>query len=186
MPFPIFIVKHDRQNKKESMMTENNSSLGDNPFKKEPNEYPSDANPYHQNSYDQNNPYQQAPVQGAYPPAPPTQPVAPYGQPQYNNDPYQGQQVYNAAPYGYVAAVNPEAKSKADYAMVFGLIGIFFFSLIFGILALVYAKKAEELGADAKVGKILGWVDIGLSMLGFLWFLLFFPLMLAGGSSSGY
>lgn len=171
-------------------MTENNSSLGDNPFKKN-NEVPADGNPYHQDSYDHNNPYQQATTQGSYPPAPPTQPVAPYGgQPQYQNDPYQNapyqnQQPYNNAPYGYTPAVNPEGKSKADYALIFGIVGIFFFSLIFGILALVYAKKAEELGADAKVGKILGWVDIGLSALGFLWLLLIFPLMLAGGSS-GY
>jgi len=162
---------------------------GTNPFAKD-NTYPDDANPYHQPpaGYDPNNPYQRVnqPAPGAYPPAPPTARGTGYNQPQgYGQDHYQNSPYQSQPAYGYVPNVHPEAKSKADYAMIFGVIGIFFFSLVFGILALVYAKKAEEMGADAKIGKILGWVDIGISVLSFLWLLLFLPFMFAG-ASSGY
>lgn len=177
-------------------MTESGTPKEENPFSLKKDTYPTDSNPYHQQpaGYDPNNPYQRItpPAQNSYPSVPQAAPSHGYdqnagytesqnvGSNPYQNTPYQSQ-----PPFGYAPNVHPEAKSKADYAMIFGVIGIFFFSLVFGILALVYAKKAEEMGADAKVGKILGWVDIGLSVFGFLWLLMFLPFMFAG-ASSGY
>lgn len=174
-------------------MTEPGVPNQQNDSAKKSDEYPADANPYRQPSYDQNNPYSSNPSAGAgYPSVPPTPPAGPtqgypqqgYGQTGYDGSAYPVQT--QGAPYGYTPVVNPEGKSKADYALIFGIVGIFFFSLVFGILALVYAKKAEELGADAKAGKILGWVDIGISILGFLWLLLMIPLMFMGGEAANY
>lgn len=142
---------------------------GKNPHDVPENPYQTPASPYGAgNPANQGSPYAH-PQQGGYP--------QPSGQ-------YYGPNAGNQAPYGYAPVISPEAKSKAEYSMVFGLIGLFFLSLVFGILAIVYAKKAEEMGADARVGKILGWVDIAIGAVGTLWVL--FSVLIFFGGSGGY
>lgn len=47
---------------------------------------------------------------------------------------------------------------NARLALVFGIIGLFFFGLVFGPLAIWQASKADKFGVSAKGGFVLGWV----------------------------
>lgn len=53
-------------------------------------------------------------------------------------------------------------KSKAT---MFAIIGIFFFGVIFGPLAIRNAGKAEALGVRAPFGRICGWIVLVLNGL---------------------
>lgn len=57
----------------------------------------------------------------------------------------------------------PDLENKATMALVFGLIGLFFAGVIFGILALVNANACKKAGyTDGKVtaGFVLGILDL--------------------------
>ncbi|RMB58821.1 DUF4190 domain-containing protein [Tessaracoccus antarcticus] len=54
----------------------------------------------------------------------------------------------------------------AQTSMILGIISLFAVGIILGPLAIIKAKRAEELGGDAKVGKITGWIG---TVLGALW-----------------
>lgn len=128
---------------------------------------PPEANPYQAPQ----NPYQ---AQSAH-----------YGDPQQYNSP-QGQYSYPQYPYqgGYPQQypVAPEGKKKADLALVLAIVGFFVAPLILGIIGLVFAKQAEELGGNAHVAKIVSWVDIAFGAIGAIFFTLFF----IGAVVSGY
>lgn len=47
-----------------------------------------------------------------------------------------------------------------EKSTIFGVVGFFFLGLVFGPLALINAKKAEELNHSATLGKVLGWFVI--------------------------
>lgn len=110
-----------------------------------------DQNGYQQDKYPQQSyPQQSYPQQGAY-----------------QQDMYQ--QPYNQ--------VNPDLENKATMAMVFGIIGLFFAGIIFGILALVNANACKKAGySNGKVtaGFVLGIIDL-VALVGYT--LLAFALM---------
>lgn len=60
--------------------------------------------------------------------------------------------------YGYVGGSSADGQSKAKTALICGIIGIFFFGIILGPIAIVQAKKAEAMGVKATGGKVLGWI----------------------------
>ncbi|MCM1299862.1 MAG: hypothetical protein NC228_09900 [[Eubacterium] siraeum] len=122
--------------------------------------------PYQQPPYQQQQPYQQQPYQQPYQQQPYQQP--PYQQPYSYQSPYPN-------PYQ-----NQDMESKATQSMVFGIIGIFFAGLIFGILAITSAntcKKAGYTNGKVTAGFILGILDVSLITLGYL---LIFIAALAG------
>lgn len=111
--------------------------------------------PYGQNPYGQGN-------------TPPPVPPASQGNTPYENSPY-AQSPYQNSPYanggvqqGYQSE---EGKKKATLATVFGVISIFFFSFIFGPLAIYQGTKANALGGNGKPGIILGIVGMGLALI---------------------
>lgn len=76
----------------------------------------------------------------------------------------QYQQPYYQQPY-YQNGVDPALESKATQAMVFGIIGLFFAGIIFGIIAITTAnscKRAGYTGGKATAGFVLGIIDIVL------------------------
>ena len=97
----------------------------------------------------------------------PNQPQTPQGQYGSYNTP-SGGYVPSAPPaYGYDATPQ-EAKSAATLSWIFGILGILLLPIVFGPLALWQAKKAERLGASATAGKVLGWISIGLLIIGII------------------
>jgi hypothetical protein len=78
------------------------------------------------------------------------------------------------APEGAVAA--PQTSSKAIVSLIFGIAGFILLPLIAGIVAVVVGYSAKKdirasasrlKGEDmATAGIILGWVNLGLSVLG--------------------
>jgi hypothetical protein len=108
-------------------------------------------------------------VSGATPPqysapsgyAAPQQPYA--GQP-YAAAP-QYPPVYGQQPYSDQPQQNSNGSTFATLSIVFAAIGFFFLGLILGPVALVLAHKAEKLGTDAKIGKILGWITTIFSVI---------------------
>lgn len=119
-----------------------------------------------------------------------------YGQPQQNGAYGQVPQNYAQNPdpqsqYGVpqnYAQQNPgymteptEGKTAANTSLVLGIVGIFFFSLIFGMIALHYANKAEKLGENATAGRVLGWVDIGIGIFSILFTAFFLFLGISAG-----
>ncbi|MDO5735137.1 MAG: DUF4190 domain-containing protein [Propionibacteriaceae bacterium] len=80
---------------------------------------------------------------------------------------------YNAPnqPGGYQPNynLNPgqmRGQQLAQTSMIFGIISLFALGIILGPIAIVKAKRAEEAGGDAKVGRITGWIG---TILGALW-----------------
>lgn len=66
--------------------------------------------------------------------------------------------------------------NKATMAMTFGIIGIFFGNIVFGILALVFANACKNAGfknGRVTAGFVLGIIDLVWCAIGLLLFLLF-------------
>ena len=96
--------------------------------------------------------YQGYNQQGYQPP-----PYVPPVQQSYYNQPYQQQQPYYGLPLPH------PGDSAASASLVCGIIGIFFFGLILGIIALVQGAKAKKLGytgGKATAGIVLGVIDL--------------------------
>ncbi len=73
-----------------------------------------------------------------------------YGQPQYiQNSPEQ-----------------MRGMQLAQTSMILGIISLFVAGIILGPIAIVKAKRAEELHSAATVGKVTGWIG---AILGVLW-----------------
>ncbi|MBC7247550.1 MAG: DUF4190 domain-containing protein [Actinobacteria bacterium] len=108
----------------------------------------------------------------------PAQPVQPAPPPPY------GYQAASAPPYGapYQPAPYPpyhqESNSKATASLVLGIVGLFVCPLICSAIALILGSQAKkEIAASggmmsgessATAGIILGWVGIGLSLIGII------------------
>jgi hypothetical protein len=114
------------------------------------------------------------------------------GIPRYGAQPYGGQsysaQSYSEQPYGdfsYDDAQDgppfffPDLEGEAfkSKATMFALIGIFFFGVVFGPLAIVNAGRAEALGVRATFGKVVGWLVAVLHGLSLFFYV---PLIAAG------
>lgn len=113
-----------------------------------------------------------------------------YGQNPYSQPPAQAQGAYQVPQgypqsSGYMGEVS-EGKKHADTSLVLSIIGLFVAPLILGIFGLVYANKAEKLGHPATAGKIISWVDIALSIVGFIFLIFFFVVVGAAETSSTY
>lgn len=130
----------------------------------QPTAAPTPAAPPQPPAYQQQPPaYQPPPAPPAYGQQPPMyqQPMTPpptYQQPMYPQQP----PVYPQPPY-YMPGQKAPGESAATGAMVCGIIGLFFFGFIFGIIALVQGNKAKRLGfigGKATAGIVLGIIDI--------------------------
>lgn len=111
-----------------------------------------------------------------YPPPPPGYPPpAPGAVPQYGATPQYG------------APTAPPGSSKATTSLVTGIIGILCCGLL-GIVAIVTGKQATTEAAavgypqpgNAKAGIILGWIAIGLMIVGLVVWILLIALGVAG------
>lgn len=79
--------------------------------------------------------------------------------------------------------------------MISGIVGLLMCPLIGGIVAIIFGKKAEaEMavpGADqsqatyAKVGIILGWISIVLTVIGVALYVVFFVVFLGAAGIAG-
>lgn len=81
--------------------------------------------------------------------------------------------------------VSQAGKEKANMAMIFGILGLVIQPLIFGILGFMWVKKANDLGDPATAGRVLATINIALTILGVLFFVLIIGLG-AMSPSSGY
>ncbi|MGP4032178.1 hypothetical protein [Pseudarthrobacter sp. 1C304] len=70
-----------------------------------------------------------------------------------------------------------EGMRHARLATVFGVLSIFSLGILFGPLAIGRAKKAEAFGVPAPEGRVLGWVGIGLFILGTVFFVGYMALI---------
>lgn len=112
-------------------------------------------------------------------PTPPAQPQNPYGQPGYGQMPY-GQPGYGqpgpASPYdqGYGYVTVEKLRSNSTWVLVLGILGIIqILGIIGAIAAWVWGnsliKQARDAGLpedvvqNAKIGKILGIIEVALA-----------------------
>lgn len=129
----------------------------------------------------ENNPYRASSPYGNTPSnsdnTPPAPPVPPAPSSPYENSPYSGGQpnasaYENSSPYAqapYAQGGVPgngveteEGKKNAKIGLISGIVGIFFFGLILGLVALHFGKKANATGGNGKPAIILGIVDLSL------------------------
>jgi hypothetical protein len=119
------------------------------------------------------NPYNATPSNGSspygnnQPPAGPNPPQQPYEQAPYGNSPY-ANSPYDNSPYqnqGGFGVETEEGKKNAKIGLITGIIGIFFFSLILGLVSLHYGKKANATGGNGKPAIILGTIDLVIAVI---------------------
>ncbi|NUP73731.1 MAG: hypothetical protein HOQ07_03645 [Sinomonas sp.] len=72
-----------------------------------------------------------------------------------------------------------QGNQHARDAVLLGVVGLISWGIVFGPLALIEAKKAQAFGVDAKAGRILGWIAIGIFALWVLFALLYMIFVLA-------
>ncbi|WP_232082412.1 hypothetical protein [Arthrobacter sp. SO5] len=70
-----------------------------------------------------------------------------------------------------------EGMRHARLATVFGILAIVSLGAVFGPLAIARSKKAESFGVAAPEGRVLGWVGIGLFVMGVLFFIAYMVLI---------
>lgn len=104
------------------------------------------------------------------------------------SDPYQPGP---SQPYQYPNYPNVQQNNSMEFfhgskfkekSVIFGVIGFFFFGIIFGPLAISNANKAEALHHSATLGKVLGWID---TIGGIIWILVWVLFFIGMSSSSG-
>lgn len=81
-----------------------------------------------------------------------------FNQQQYQQTAYPTVQQNNSAQY-------LQGQKYKEKSLIFGIVGFFFFGIIFGPLAIMNASKAEALNHSATFGKVLGWIDTILSSI---------------------
>lgn len=67
-----------------------------------------------------------------------------------------------------------EADKHAQMSLIFAIVGIFVLGIVFGPLAIWQANKAENLGAAATAGKVIGWIVTIFSIIAVVVFLMLF------------
>lgn len=107
-------------------------------------------------------------------PQPPPPPPPPGGFPQYSGDP-------NANIYTPQSMAGERA---AQLSLIFGIVGLFFFGLLFGALAIWQAAKAERLNKAATAGKVLGWISLLWGIAQIVLVIMAFAGLLAIGAAS--
>lgn len=92
----------------------------------------------------------------------------------------------SAPGYGNAAASETRLRGEkhAQTSLILGIVGLFVLGIVLGPLALVQAKKAEEMHVAATAGKVLGWVDTICGALGIIVFILVVVLGVAGSAGS--
>ncbi|MEE6282157.1 hypothetical protein [Georgenia sunbinii] len=104
----------------------------------------------------------------------------PQDQPQYSGPP-----VYHGPPaHTTYSTESMVAEKTAQLSLIFGIIGLFFFGLVFGPLAIWQASKAEKMNKPATAGKVLGWIALvfGIGQI-ILFFVVIGGLLAIGGAS---
>ncbi len=89
---------------------------------------------------------------------------------------------YQPGGYQPNPGMNPnmaQGQSLAQTSMILGILSLFVVGFVLGPIAIVKAKRAEELGGDAKVGKITGWIGAVLGVLGLILFIIYIVAILA-------
>lgn len=83
------------------------------------------------------------------------------------SDPYTTPQQPGGYQPNYIQSSPDQMRGQqlAQTSMIFGIISLFVVGIILGPIAIVKAKRAEELGGDAKVGQITGWIGTVLGAL---------------------
>lgn len=72
-----------------------------------------------------------------------------------------------------------EGQKAGQASLIFGILGLFFLGIVFGPLAIVKAKKAEQLNIPATAGKVLGWIDTLFGVAGIIIFVVLIGGMMA-------
>lgn len=128
---------------------------------------------------------------GAYPPAVPGNDsgygtVAPYSQP--------GQNQYSQPQY--VPVATPTQSNDAVVALVLSIAAWLFCPVVLAVVALVFAAKAKRAIAAsngwitgdgmATAAKVISWINIALTLVGLVVFVLFVVVLAATSSTSSY
>ena len=71
--------------------------------------------------------------------------------------------------------VHPEGAKMARQSLWIGIAGFFIMGIFLGVLAVVYAHRAEKMGSRALPGKILGYADILIGSIFSLFAIEIFP-----------
>jgi uncharacterized Tic20 family protein len=93
------------------------------------------------------------------------------------------QQPVHGGFYTTQSAQQVEAEKAAQMSLICGILGLFFFGIILGPIAIIQANKAEKLGKAATAGKVLGWIDAIFGVIGLIVFFVTIAGVLAAGSS---
>lgn len=128
-------------------------------------------------------PYAQSPAYGA--PGQHGYPAGHQGQPGHHPGYSRGADYYQqtAAWHQHTAAIS-QGQSHATTALICGILGFFVVGFILGPVAIVQAKKAQQLGADATPGLILGWIVTVIYAAMILFFGLLILLGIIGAATS--
>ena len=77
-----------------------------------------------------------------------------------------------------------EGQKAAQASLIFGIVGIFILGIVFGPLAIVKAKFAEQRNVPATAGKVLGWISTIFGILGLIWFVFVVIAMMSVGTTA--
>jgi hypothetical protein len=148
---------------------------------------PAAPQPYGQPAYPQSQPQYGQPAQQPY-----AQPAPGYGPPAYAQtppQPYQGG-AYPPPVYGTPYPTGPKTNALAIVSLISSLVGLFIIPIIASIvgvitghMALGQIKRNGENGHGmALAGVIIGWVSLGLWIIGIIFFIWFFAALAASGA----
>ncbi|MHA7154824.1 hypothetical protein [Arthrobacter sp. TMN-50] len=87
---------------------------------------------------------------------------------------YPGQSSYYGPTHTMHSQGAMQGQKHAQMSLVFGIIGLFFFGIVFGPLAIIQAGKAEKYNQASTIGKVLGWISTIWALLLIVGFFLFF------------
>lgn len=99
-------------------------------------------------------------------PQPPPAPTDHYGNTYYAPQPWQPSQPGGAMPWPHpTERQSQDAARDAQVAMVLGIVGLFFLSIVLGPLAVHFATRARRKGDRALPGLVLGWIALAVGIL---------------------
>jgi uncharacterized Tic20 family protein len=92
-----------------------------------------------------------------------------------------------SGPQGYYttqSAQQVEAEKASQMSLICGILGLFFFGIILGPIAIIQGNKAEKLGNAATAGKVLGWIDTIFGVIGIIVFVVVIGGMIAASAAT--
>ena len=98
------------------------------------------------------------------------------------------QQPYQQQPNGYGtqyvqnSPVQLQGGRDAQTALICGIVGLFFFGIVLGPIAIVKASAAERNNVPATAGKVLGWIS---TIFGVLSIIIFIFMMIGMAGMAG-